>query len=70
MYWKAFREIKAEHLKKNSEGKIEFNSIDVPHYEGHARLPYFPVWVTFKMFSDEIRTMRKEQKRLMMQIPF
>ena len=41
MYYKAKDDIKAEHLKKNKEGKVEFNSIDVPHNEGHARLLYF-----------------------------
>ena len=60
---KAYYSIKDKHLKKNSEDKVEFNFIDVPHYEGHARLLYFPLFVTFKMFSDQIRTMREEHKR-------
>ena len=69
MEMKVIERMKAEHLKKNSEGNVDFNSIEVPHYEGHARLPYFPKDVTFKLFSNEIRTMRKDHK-LMMQIPF
>ena len=30
--WYEADEIKAKHLKKNSEGKVELNSIEVPHY--------------------------------------
>ena len=70
MYRRGQEQIKTEHLQSNAEGKIDFHSIEVPHGQGYDRLLYFPRNVTFKMFADEIRTLKSEHKRLMVRIPY
>ena len=41
-------EIKAEHLVKNSEGKVEFPKSDLKHITGHSRHLYYCKDVTVK----------------------
>ena len=68
MVWKSSK-IKAEHIKKNSEGKVDFHTIDVPHAQGYSRICYFNENVTVKMLTEEIRVLRRDHKRAMIRMP-
>ena len=61
--------IKEEHIKKNSEGKVDFHTIDVPQTQDYSRICYFKERVTVKMLTEEIRVLRTDHKMSMLRIP-
>ena len=61
--------IKVEHIKKNSEGKVDFHTIEVSHTQGYSRICYFKKYVTVKMLTEDIRALRTDHKRAMIRMP-
>ena len=69
MYYKQFFGIKPEHIKKNTEGKVDFHTIDMPHTQDYSRICYYDDHVTVKILTEEIRVLRSDHKRAIIRIP-
>ena len=63
------KDIKIEHLQKNKEGKIDFQTIDKPPTKDYSRICYFKWKITAKMLTEEIRALRRDHKRTMIAMP-
>ena len=63
------KRIGLEHLQKNSEGKVDFHTIEVPQTQDYSRICYFKFNVTVKILTEEIRALRKDRKLHMLSLP-
>ena len=62
-------DIQPEDLKKNQDGLIEWLASEPKQARDHSRLVYYPILVTVKMLTDEVKRVRLEEKKSMIMIP-
>ena len=60
--------IKPDHLTKNADGKVDHQTIELKHTQGHARFLYWTCY-TCKEFTDAIRKVRQQEKRQLIHVP-
>ena len=61
--------IELKHLKKNEKGEIDWLPLGSRHTRDYSRLVYYPIGITAKIFTDEIKRVRTDEKKLMIRIP-